>query len=125
MTKIIIIMLLIIWSFTKAEDEGFIQSENYPGNYPNNFTKTYKINAEDTFLITFLDFHLERHFSCNFDWLIIRDGDGSVLLPKTCGSSKPDPIKSNTNTAEITFRADEDFTRKGFSLKWEPTSTVT
>jgi len=116
-------MLLIIWSFTKAKDEGFIQSENYPGNYPNNFTKTYKINAEDTFLITFLDFHLENHRNCDFDYLIIKDGDGSVLLPKTCGSTKPDPIKSNTNTAEITFRADESYTYKGFRIKWETTST--
>jgi len=110
---------------TDKHHEGFIKSENYPNNYPNNFTKTYKINADDTFLITFLDFYLEPDSSCDYDYLIIKDGDGSVLLPKTCGSTKPDPIKSNTNTAEITFSADHSFTFKGFSIKWETTSTTT
>jgi len=117
-------MLLMIWSFTKAEDNGLIQSENYPRNYPDNFTKTYKINAEDAFIITFLDFDLEFDSTCDYDWLIIKDGDGSVLLPKTCGSTKPDPIKSNTNTAEITFRADDSYNYKGFRIKWETTPTV-
>ena len=36
-----------------------ITSENYPDNYPDDFNRNYTINAEDTILITFLDFDLE------------------------------------------------------------------
>jgi len=107
----------------KPPDSGMVQSENYPNNYPNNFTKTYRIDAEDRFLITFLDFNIEPHPSCGYDYLSIKDGDGSVLLPKTCGETKPDPIRSNTNTAEITFRSDDDFAMRGFSIKWKKIST--
>ena len=38
---------------------GIITSENYPDNYPDDFNRNYTINAEDTILITFSDFHLE------------------------------------------------------------------
>merc|ERR1711936_594083 len=131
MSPLISFLLLIFVTVTHCcnptgciqSESRMIQSENYPNNYPNNFTKTYKICEDDTFLITFLDFDLESDSSCDYDYLIIKDGDGSVLLPKTCGSTKPEPIKSNTNTTEITFSSDKDFTRKGFSLKWETIST--
>jgi len=99
--------------------KGSLQSENYPGNYPNSFDKIYKINAADTFVITFLDFEFEYHPACTYDWLQIKDGDGSVLLPKTCGDSLPAPVKSKTNKAEIIFHSDNSEARKGFLITWE------
>jgi len=102
-----------------APKSGVIASENYPDNYPNNFNRNYTINAEDTVVITFLDFELEDNPDCSWDWVMIIDGDGSILLPKTCGSDIPSPIRSHTNTAVIVFHSDRSETFKGFNITWE------
>jgi len=102
-----------------APKSGVIASENYPDNYPNNFNRNYTINAEDTVVITFLDFELEDNPDCSWDWVMIIDGDGSILLPKTCGSDIPSPIRSHTNTAVIVFHSDISETFRGFNITWE------
>jgi len=101
-----------------APKSGIITSENYPDNYPNNFTRNYTINAEDTVVITFSDFELED-YGCSYDWVMIIDGDGSTLLPKTCGSGIPAPIMSHTSTAVVVFRSDSIDTFRGFNITWE------
>ena len=39
----------------------------------------------------------QRHAHCSWDWLVIKDGDGSTLLGKTCGSTVPGPVRSKGN----------------------------
>jgi len=105
----------ITWESRKS---GIITSENYPDKYPNNFTRNYTINADDKVVITFSDFELED-YGCAYDWVMIIDGDGSILLPKTCGSDIPAPVRSHTSTAVIVFRSDKSETFRGFNITWE------
>ena len=51
--------------------------------------------------------------------MIIKDGDGSILLDKTCGSQIPPPVTSKTNTATVIFYTDFIENSRGFSLDWE------
>merc|ERR1712179_422813 len=120
MAMLAIIVCLMICALSKAETQGIITSENYPDKYPNNFDRNYTINSDDdTVVITFSDFELEYISDCSYDWVMIIDGDGSTLLPKTCGSDIPSPIRSHTNTAVIVFHSDHSETFRGFKVTWE------
>merc|ERR1719369_282149 len=120
MTKLTIFACLISFSLARVEAKGIITSENYPDNYPNVFNRNYTINSdEDSIVITFSDFELEENSDCSWDWLMIIDGDGSTLLPKTCGADKPGSVRSNTNTAVILFHSDRSETFRGFNITWE------
>jgi len=122
MTKFAAHVFLVILSHSMAEKKGTITSENYPNIYPDNIDKEYPINADGTFVIKFSDFVLEdpRWWdSYCYDWVTIKDGDGSILLDKTCGSDIPPPITSKTNTARVFFYTDHSINATGFSLDWE------
>jgi len=109
------------WKVEESGGSGIITSENYPNNYPDKFARNYSINADGTFVIEFSAFVLENpdwSGSC-YDWVMIMDGDGSVLLDKTCGSQIPPPITSKTNSAKVIFRTDRNINDKGFSLDWK------
>ena len=79
---------------------------------------------------------------------MIKDGDGSILFPKTCETiGRNETIKSKTNTAYVIFRAAPRFynptnqhklknedkpktedmpnlrTGRGFQIKWKKTSS--
>jgi len=106
------------------KQEGIMTSDNFPNPYPNDTERIYRFNAEDSQVIrfTFLDFDLESNMhSINgcYDWLMVKDGDGTILLDKTCGSKIPATIQSNSNTAEITFFSDSWVSGKGFRIQWE------
>merc|ERR1712212_185049 len=120
MTQFLALIFLVILSCSMAAKQGTITSENYPNNYPDYFERNYTINADGKFVIKFSDFVIEDPWksSC-FDWVIIKDGDGSILLDKTCGSEIPPPITSKTNTAKVFFRTDHNTNATGFSLDWE------
>jgi len=73
-------------------------------------------------VIKFSDFVLEepsKRTSYCYDWVTIKDGDGSTLLDKTCGSEIPPPLTSKTNSAKVIFRTDISDTARGFSLDWK------
>jgi len=100
---------------------GVVTSENYPNNYPNNLLRTEVIEVEQG-LILFLEFsafdiHSFSSFSCD-DHLIIKDGDGTTLMEKSCGSSLPAVITSRSNMIKVVFSTDGSSTRSGFSLSW-------
>merc|ERR1719402_390350 len=121
MTTFTTYAFLLILSYSMAEEKGNITSENFPNSYPDNIEKEYPINADGTFVIKFSDFVLEdpASDSSGYDWVIIKDGDGSILLDKTCGSDIPPPITSKTNTAKVFFYTDVHTSATGFSLDWE------
>jgi V8-like Glu-specific endopeptidase len=102
---------------------GYLQSDNYPQNYPNGQHKTYTITAPTGKVIDvwFYSFVLEadQGTSCAYDYLMAMDGDGSVLMKKKCGATKPAKFTSKTNKVTIIFHSDSSVTAKGFKLSWD------
>ena len=102
---------------------GTVQSPGYPTNYPNNEDKTSTIIAAEgkVIQVTFQKVDIESHRTCRYDYVMARDGDGTVLMQKTCGSRKTPPaaFTSQTNKVEIIFHSDRSVTRKGFQLSWK------
>merc|ERR1712014_462025 len=82
-----------------------ITSPNHPENYPDNAYIYYAMTAPagQTIEITFNEFELENWERCRYDWVVIVDGDGTELHPKTCGSQIPGKIESKTNIAILVF----------------------
>ena len=52
---------------------------------------------------------------------MVKDGSGSVLLSKTCGSGIPAAIASLSTTVEIIFHTDYSVTSKVFNIEWRTT----
>jgi len=114
----------VILSSSLAQKQGTEISENFPNNYPNSLDKNYTIKADDTFVIEFSSFDLEDHSTCLYDWVMIIDGDGSVLMPSKCGSEIPAPVTTNTNTAVVIFHSDHSVNKPGFRLQWKTVASV-
>ena len=100
--------------------EGVLSSPNYPGKYPNNHKKTKKIEGGNgtVLVLEFTAFDVEYHASCRFDYLKIRDGDGTTLMGKTCGSSLPNQITSKSNIVFLDFKTNGKGRRTGWSVYW-------
>jgi len=98
-----------------------VKSTNYPANYPDNEDKEFPITVADGHVISlmFTDWQIEAHASCAYDWLQVVDGDGSVLLDKTCGDTKPGKITSKTKSLKIKFFSDSSVNFKGFRAEYE------
>ena len=105
---------------------NLVTSPSYPNNYPDNQDKTYpiKVTTGQVIEILFTDFALEPHTSCEYDWVSVTDGDGSTLLAKTCGTSKPAKITSKTNVASIKFHSDTSVNAKGFRAEWKAVTKI-
>ena len=100
-----------------------MQSPGYPTNYPNNEDKTSTIIAAEgkVIQVTFQKVDIESHLTCRYDYVMARDGDGTVLMQKTCGSGKSPSaaFTSRTNKVEIIFHSDHSVYKKGFHLSWK------
>ena len=55
---------------------------------------------------------------CPFDWVQVVDGDGTELLPNSCGDQIPMNFTSRTNTATVKFYSDGAITKGGFILEY-------
>merc|ERR1712192_181759 len=108
------------WSVSWRAVTGVITSPNYPGNYSNNLEKNETIQVEEGLIISlqFDDFQIQRCSDCSCDHLTITDGDGTTLMEKSCGFSLPPAITSNTNTINLVFITDDDWTYPGWSVSW-------
>ena len=54
-----------------------------------------------------------------YDNLPIRDGDGTTLMERRCGSSPlPSDITSRTNKIELVFVSNNAVTSTGWSVNW-------
>ena len=70
---------------------------------------------------------------CPYDFVQVTDGDGTMLMNKSCGYMKvnrsdpnfflPPNITSNTNMVEVFFRTDGTGPKTGWSLNWKTGST--
>ena len=100
--------------------KGVVSSANYPGSYPNNVRKLDIIEVEEGLVVAieFTAFFVEPSSTCASDHLTIKNGDGSTLMEKTCGSSLPAAVTSTSNTVEIYFYTDGSASRSGWRLTW-------
>jgi len=104
--------------------EKEITSPNYPNNYPDNQDKNYKIKVAEGSapVIKFTHFTLEGGDSsdggCDYDWVWILDGDGSVLMDKACGTNIPPEVTGRTNVMVVKFHSDSSENFAGFKATW-------
>ena len=100
--------------------EGVVTSRNFPNKYPNNLLKTETITADEGMVLRleFTAFNVENHRRCRYDHLKIIDGDGTVLMDKTCGDALPPVLTSKTNNVDLEFKTDNSVAKSGWRVKW-------
>jgi len=102
---------------------GVITSPNHPNNYPNNLRLTNRIEVKEGLIVAiqFTAFDVGPDWSptCGYDYLTIKNGDGTSLMEKTCRSYLPVNVTSTSNTVEIYFHTDDGGSSKsGWRLTW-------
>uniref|UniRef100_A0A3B4A878 CUB domain-containing protein n=1 Tax=Periophthalmus magnuspinnatus TaxID=409849 RepID=A0A3B4A878_9GOBI len=104
------------------KDNGQIQSPNYPDDYQSNKACVWKISVAEGFHVglSFQSFEIERHDSCSYDYVELRDGasEESPLIGHFCGYEKPDDIKSSSNKLWLKFVSDGSVNKAGFSANF-------
>ncbi|XP_052775033.1 uncharacterized protein LOC128213411 isoform X2 [Mya arenaria] len=111
-------------TFVNVNDlaEVFIKSPmNYNGQYPlsNHCELSITNGLHKEIMLTFLNFSIEYHMYCNWDYVRISDATSSVNL---CGLSLPTPILSTSDVITITFHSDHIISAKGFLLQLSATT---
>merc|ERR1711890_151490 len=78
---------------------GELKSPNFPSAYTNNLdtTQTIEVAEGQKVNIKFSHLDIESHSSCAYDYITVIDGDGTVLLAKTCGGTLPTEFQSKTS----------------------------
>ncbi|KAF7665356.1 hypothetical protein LDENG_00145120 [Lucifuga dentata] len=103
-------------------DNGQIQSPNYPDDYQSNKFCVWKITVAEGFSVglSFQSFEIERHDSCTYDYVEVRDGssESSPLLGRFCGYDKPDDINSSSNQLWLKFASDGSVNKAGFAANF-------
>uniref|UniRef100_A0A8C5K7S6 Metalloendopeptidase n=1 Tax=Jaculus jaculus TaxID=51337 RepID=A0A8C5K7S6_JACJA len=101
-----------------SKDSGQIQSPNYPDDYRPSKECVWRITVADGFHVglSFQAFEIERHDSCAYDYLEIRDGstEESALIGHFCGYEKPEAVKSSANKLWVKFVSDGSINKAGF-----------
>ncbi|XP_038602296.1 bone morphogenetic protein 1 isoform X3 [Tachyglossus aculeatus] len=104
------------------KDNGHIQSPNYPDDYRPSKICIWKIQVSEGFHVglTFQSFEIERHDSCAYDYLEVRDGntESSTLIGRYCGYEKPEDIKSTSNRLWLKFVSDGSINKAGFAVNF-------
>ncbi|XP_065407657.1 tolloid-like protein 2 isoform X3 [Chrysemys picta bellii] len=114
--------LLAICGGEIHKDAGQIQSPNYPDDYRPSKECVWRITVSEGFHVglTFQAFEIERHDSCAYDYLEIRDGptEDSPLIGHFCGYEKPEDIKSSSNKVWMKFASDGSINKAGFAANF-------
>ncbi|XP_021025680.1 tolloid-like protein 1 [Mus caroli] len=104
------------------KNEGQIQSPNYPDDYRPMKECVWKIMVSEGYHVglTFQAFEIERHDSCAYDHLEVRDGasENSPLIGRFCGYDKPEDIRSTSNTLWMKFVSDGTVNKAGFAANF-------
>uniref|UniRef100_A0A452TJ39 Metalloendopeptidase n=1 Tax=Ursus maritimus TaxID=29073 RepID=A0A452TJ39_URSMA len=104
------------------KDNGHIQSPNYPDDYRPSKVCVWRIQVSEGFHVglTFQSFEIERHDSCAYDYLEVRDGhsESSALIGRYCGYEKPDDIKSTSSRLWLKFVSDGSINKAGFAVNF-------
>nr|XP_030871259.2 tolloid-like protein 2 [Gorilla gorilla gorilla] len=104
------------------KDAGQIQSPNYPDDYRPSKECVWRITVSEGFHVglTFQAFEIERHDSCAYDYLEVRDGptEESALMGHFCGYEKPEDVKSSSNRLWMKFVSDGSINKAGFAANF-------
>ncbi|KAK4475755.1 hypothetical protein MN116_001015, partial [Schistosoma mekongi] len=104
-------------------EEGILTSPNYPEFYRPSKECIWQIIVPVGYSVAliFHSFQLEKHDTCVYDYLEVRDGlkDTSPLLKKLCGSHLPNPIKSTNNVMYVKFVSDSSVEKQGFTATFQ------
>ena len=113
---------------------GVVTSPNYPGKYPDNLnrTETVKVESGKILRMEFTKIAIWYQAGCPRDYVKITDGDGTVLMDRSCGHSSSSPTSSSyflpptittkTTTVDILFYTDDSGSSDGWSLNWTAVS---
>ncbi|XP_006629277.1 dorsal-ventral patterning tolloid-like protein 1 isoform X2 [Lepisosteus oculatus] len=104
------------------KDAGQIQSPNYPDDYRPMKECVWKITVSANYNVglSFQAFEIERHDSCAYDYLEVRDGntENSPLIGRFCGYDKPEDIRSTSNNLWMKFISDGTVNKAGFAANF-------
>uniref|UniRef100_A0A8C3CRJ2 Cubilin n=1 Tax=Cairina moschata TaxID=8855 RepID=A0A8C3CRJ2_CAIMO len=106
---------------TTEETPSFLFSPGWPMNYRNFADCVWLIRAPgSTVEFNVLSLDIESYSSCDYDKLIIRDGDTSLspVLATLCGQEPPGPVRSTGETMFIHFVSDGSITGAGFNATY-------
>ncbi|XP_038029020.2 ovochymase-1 isoform X5 [Anas platyrhynchos] len=107
-------------SVAMLEEEGKIDSANYPGLYPRNTKCHWLIEApvEYAVKLEFEDFALEFSPGCIYDAVTVySDAEEENQLANLCGFSTPKPVLSPGNTMLVHFESDGENNFRGFRAR--------
>ncbi|XP_071478891.1 bone morphogenetic protein 1 homolog [Diadema antillarum] len=98
---------------------GTLQSSNYPDDYHPNKECIWHITMPENYTVglSFQSFEIERHETCIYDYVEVRDGheESSPLIGRYCGYFLPDDVKSTGNRMMVKFVSDGSVNKGGFS----------
>uniref|UniRef100_A0A8C0FEB1 Cubilin n=1 Tax=Bubo bubo TaxID=30461 RepID=A0A8C0FEB1_BUBBB len=106
---------------TGKKTPSFLFSPGWPMNYRNFADCVWLIRAPgSTVELNILALDIESHSSCNYDKLIIQDGDTSLspVLATLCGREPPGPVRSTGEAMFIHFMSDASVTGAGFNASY-------
>ncbi|NXY67496.1 CUBN protein, partial [Glareola pratincola] len=106
---------------TAEETPSFLFSPGWPMSYRNFDDCAWLIRAPgSTVEFNILALDIESHSSCNYDKLIIQDGDTSLspVLATLCGREPPGPIRSTGEVMFIHFMSDASVIGAGFNASY-------
>ena len=117
--------------FNQNISTGNVSSPNFPYlNYPNNLEKAHTIQVEGgkVLRLEFAYFAVEWEPTCQYDYIRITDGDGTILMNNSCGYSSVDPsepnyfqppiINTKSNSTNIFFRTNSRHNDPGWRISW-------
>ncbi|XP_070536661.1 cubilin-like [Ptychodera flava] len=97
---------------------GSFTSPNYPSPYGHGAECAWLITVASGSVVTlfFVDFDLESHSSCNYDYVRVYDGtdETAPLLENMCSGQVPVPVSSTENVMFVKFGTDYSNSGRGF-----------
>ena len=99
-----------------------MSSPRYPSKYPDKMDCEWKIKLPKgkKIVLNFMEFELESHANCTYDWLEVRDGQTSTspwIGSKLCGKEVPRRITSKGHHLFVKFHSDGSVTKSGFRIQ--------
>lgn len=105
-----------------ADVPGVIMSPNYPRSYPHNTRCVWLLRGTPgrKVTLTFTNFGLEAHSSCNYDYLELRQGDNAnaSLINRYCGTTLPPTVTSFGNSLFVKLVTDASTSGIGFRAEY-------
>uniref|UniRef100_A0AAZ3S6G5 Metalloendopeptidase n=1 Tax=Oncorhynchus tshawytscha TaxID=74940 RepID=A0AAZ3S6G5_ONCTS len=104
------------------KDQGQIQSPNYPDDYRPSKDCVWRITVSEGYNVglSFQAFEIERHDSCAYDYLEVRDGpaESSPLIGRFCGYDRPEEVRSTSHNLWMKFVSDGTVNKAGFAANF-------